>query len=169
MPRNDDLKECCTNQLCKILSLKAVSIRSVMNDKGRVVCKTDFHPIQFKISFPLFNTTSQKKLDFTVRLCKMLTPGHQTARGTERFMLQKGLAWFSRRQWGRPGSLPHCLVPCPTAGAHAAGQQHGPVRRLLCDGCGRPAAQALGQALSWPGGSRAGLSVPPVTACQGDA
>lgn len=37
--------------------------RSVMNDKGRVVCETDFHPIHFKISFPLFNTTSQKKLN----------------------------------------------------------------------------------------------------------
>lgn len=92
----------------------------------------------------------------------MLTPGHQQPEELSSLCYRKGWHGFPIGRGAR-------LVPSPMVGVHALGQQHGPIHRALCDGCGRPAAQALGRALGCPGGSRAGLSVPPVTVWQGDA
>lgn len=79
-------------------------------------------------------------------------------------MLQERLTWaFPVGSMARP-------VPSPTAAwrsqldnSKAAGAEH------CATAAAAPLRQALGEARRCPGGSRAGLSVPPVTAWQGGA
>lgn len=88
-------------------------IRSAMNDKGRAVCETDFHPIHFKISFPLFNTTSQKSWISQSDYAKCLLQVTKQPEELSSSCYGKGWHGFSRRHGGTPGSQPHwrCTQP----------------------------------------------------------